>query len=86
MLLAGGQQLIIDVGGLRSVHPQAKDKPGRKPFKDIKMMKDDAAAVEKTSDEIKAHYTQDLQGVSDAGPRLDVTRSKRRGVAVARRQ
>ena len=26
------QQLIIDVGGLRSVHPQAKEKPGRKPL------------------------------------------------------
>ena len=36
------QQLIIDVGGLRSVHPQIKEKAGRKPFKDIKMMKDDA--------------------------------------------
>ena len=32
----------IDVGGLRSVHPQAKEKPGRKPFAEIKMMKDDA--------------------------------------------
>src|SRR3974390_1137364 len=30
------QQLIIDVGGLRSMHPQTKDKPGRTPFKDIK--------------------------------------------------
>jgi len=52
------QQLIIDVGGMRSVHPQAKEKPGRVPFKSIKVMKDDAAAVEKTSDEIKAHYTK----------------------------
>ncbi len=52
------QQLIIDVGGLRSVHPQAKDKPGRTPFKDIKTMKDDPAAVEKMSDEIKQHYSK----------------------------
>jgi iron(III) transport system substrate-binding protein len=52
------QQLIIDVGGMRSVHPQAKEKPGRVPFKSIKVMKDDAAAVEKTSDEIKARYTK----------------------------
>ena len=36
------QQLVIDVGGLRSVHPLTKEKPGRKPFK-IKLMKDDAA-------------------------------------------
>ncbi len=52
------QQLIIDVGGLRSVHPQTQEKPGRKPFKDIKTMKDDAAAVEKEGDAIKARYTK----------------------------
>ena len=52
------QQLSIDVGGLRSVHPQAQEKPGRRPFKDIKTMKDDAAAVEKESDAIKARYTK----------------------------
>jgi iron(III) transport system substrate-binding protein len=52
------QQLIIDVGGLRSVHPQAKEKPGRKPLSQIKLMKDDAAAVEKMSDEIKARYSK----------------------------
>jgi iron(III) transport system substrate-binding protein len=52
------QQLIIDIGGLRSVHPQAKEKPGRKPLSEIKLMKDDAAAVEKMSDEIKARYSK----------------------------
>jgi iron(III) transport system substrate-binding protein len=52
------QQLVIDVGGLRSMHPAAKEKPGRKPFKEIKTMKEDAAAVEKQSEEIKAHYTR----------------------------
>ncbi len=52
------QQLIVDVGGLRSVHPQAREKPGRKPFRDIKTMKDDAAAVEKEGDAIKARYTK----------------------------
>jgi iron(III) transport system substrate-binding protein len=52
------QQLIIDVGGLRSVHPQAKEKPGRQPLSEIKLMKDDAAAVEKMSDEIKARYSK----------------------------
>jgi iron(III) transport system substrate-binding protein len=50
--------LIVDVGGMRSVHPQTKEKPGRVPFKTIKLMKDDAAAVEKTSEEIKARYTK----------------------------
>jgi iron(III) transport system substrate-binding protein len=52
------QQLIIDVGGLRSLHPLAKEKPGRKPFKEIKTMKEDPAAVEKQGDEIKARYTR----------------------------
>jgi len=52
------QQLIIDVGGLRSVHPQAKEKPGRRPLSAIKLMKDDPAGVEKTSDEIKARYSK----------------------------
>jgi iron(III) transport system substrate-binding protein len=52
------QQLIIDVGGLRSLHPQAKEKAGRKPFKDIKTMKEDAAAVEKLSTEIKERYSK----------------------------
>src|SRR5580704_17783701 len=52
------QQLIIDVGGLRSVHPDTQEKAGRKPLKDIKTMKDDAAAVEKESDAIKVRYTK----------------------------
>jgi len=52
------QQLIIDVGGLRSVHPDTQDKAGRKPLKDIKTMKDDAAAVEKQGDQIKARYSK----------------------------
>jgi iron(III) transport system substrate-binding protein len=52
------QQLIIDIGGLRSLHPQAEEKPGRRPFKDIKTMQDDAAAVEKQGDAIKARYTK----------------------------
>jgi iron(III) transport system substrate-binding protein len=52
------QQLIIDVGGLRSVHPQTKEKPGRTPFAQIKKMKDDPAGVEKTAEQMKRRYTQ----------------------------
>jgi len=52
------QQLIIDVGGLRSVHSQTVEKAGRKPLKDIKTMKDDPAAVEKEGESIKARYTK----------------------------
>jgi iron(III) transport system substrate-binding protein len=52
------QQLIIDTGGLRSAHPETKEKPGRTPFKDIKTMKDDAAAVEREGTAIKARYSK----------------------------
>jgi iron(III) transport system substrate-binding protein len=58
MFSVEAQQLMVDVGGLRSVHPLVKEKPGRKPFKEIKAMKDDPVAVEVQSDEIKAKYTK----------------------------
>jgi len=54
----GAQQLIIDVGGLRSMHPETREKGGRRPLKEIKIMKDDPAAVERMSEELKAHYTR----------------------------
>jgi iron(III) transport system substrate-binding protein len=52
------QQLCVNFGGLRSAHALVKDKAGRRPLKDIKLMKDDAAAVEKESENIKKRYTQ----------------------------
>jgi iron(III) transport system substrate-binding protein len=52
------QQLIIDFGGLRSIHPLTKEKPGRTPFAGIKKMKDDPAGVERSSEEIKLRYTK----------------------------
>jgi iron(III) transport system substrate-binding protein len=52
------QQLVINVGALRSVHPGAKEKPGRKPFREVKVMKDDPAGVEKMAEEIKARYNK----------------------------
>ena len=52
------QQLVIDAGALRSVHPGAKEHAGRKPFRDIKVMKDDAAGVEKNAEQIKARYSK----------------------------
>jgi iron(III) transport system substrate-binding protein len=58
MLSAECQQLCIDFGGLRSVHALAKEKPGRKPLGEIKLMKDDAAAVERETEAIKKRYTQ----------------------------
>jgi iron(III) transport system substrate-binding protein len=50
------QAIIIDAGGLRSLHPQVKEHSGRKPLADIKLMKEDAEGAEKASEEIKARY------------------------------
>jgi iron(III) transport system substrate-binding protein len=58
MLSAECQQLSIDSGGMRSVHALTKEKPGRRPLSQIKVMKDDAAAVERESEAIKARYTK----------------------------
>ena len=52
------QQLLVDFTGQHSVHALVKAKPGRKALKDIKLMKDDPAGVEKQSDEIKVRYTK----------------------------
>lgn len=58
MFSAECQQICIDAGGLRSAHALTREKPGRRLLKDIKLMKDDAAAVEKESENIKKRYTQ----------------------------
>src|SRR5437763_3058615 len=52
------QQLMVDVGGLRSFHALVKDKAGRKPLSESTLMKDDAEAVERQAEEIKARYTK----------------------------
>jgi iron(III) transport system substrate-binding protein len=52
------QQLLIDVGGLRSLHPKAKEHAGRTPLNEIKLMRDDPAAVVDKVDEIKANYAK----------------------------
>ncbi len=53
-----GQQVMIVDAGMHSVHPLTKQKAGRKPLSQIKIMKDDAAAVERESEAIKKRYTQ----------------------------
>jgi iron(III) transport system substrate-binding protein len=40
------------------VHPQAKEKQGWIPLKDIKTLKDDPAAVEQQGTSIKQRYTR----------------------------
>jgi iron(III) transport system substrate-binding protein len=53
---AEAQQLLIDVGGMRSFHAQTKARPGVPSFKDIKVMKEDAAAVVEQVEAIKERY------------------------------
>jgi iron(III) transport system substrate-binding protein len=52
------QQLMVDIGGMRSLHALVKERPARKRLSEIKLMKDDAEAVEKQAEEIKARYTR----------------------------
>jgi iron(III) transport system substrate-binding protein len=58
MLSAECQQLSIDVGAMHSVHALAREKPGRRALSQIKLMKDDAVAVERETESIKARYTR----------------------------
>jgi iron(III) transport system substrate-binding protein len=51
-----GQQLLVDVGGLRSYHPDVKERPGRKPLSEIKLLTADPVEQEKAVDEIKQKY------------------------------
>ena len=53
-----GQELFVNLGGLRSLHALVKDKSGRTPLSAIKVWKDDPAAVEAQGEEIKRRYSQ----------------------------
>jgi iron(III) transport system substrate-binding protein len=48
------QQMLSDLGGLRSFYSTVKEKSGRKPLREIKLMKDDPVAVAEQSEAIKA--------------------------------
>lgn len=52
------QQLNSDFGGLRSFHTGVKEKAGRTPLKDIKLLLPDAAALEKEMQTIKSKYEE----------------------------
>jgi iron(III) transport system substrate-binding protein len=58
MFSAEGQQVLIDTAGMHSVHSQTKEKPGRRSLSQIKLMKDDAVAVERDSEQIKKRYSE----------------------------
>jgi len=51
------QQLAVNEGGTRSVHPDVKDPPGRASLTDIKLLPDDPVAMLPQVAEIKKRYT-----------------------------
>jgi iron(III) transport system substrate-binding protein len=51
------QQLLVNEGGLRSVHPDTKEPSDRTPLKDIKLLADDPAGMLPQVAEIKKRYT-----------------------------
>jgi len=52
------QQFFIDFTAQYSVHAQVQSKPGRRKFADIKLMKEDAAALEQMTEQIKTRYAR----------------------------
>jgi iron(III) transport system substrate-binding protein len=52
------QQLNSDFGGLRSYHPEVKEKAGRMPLKDIKVLESDPAKLEPQIETIKSKCEQ----------------------------
>ena len=53
-----GQQLLCDFAAQHSANPDVTEKPGRRPLAQIKVMKDDPAAVEAQAEEIKTRYAK----------------------------
>ena len=51
------QQIMSDVGELRSFHPGVKEKPGRMPLGQIKLLRSTAAELEANGEEVKRHYS-----------------------------
>jgi iron(III) transport system substrate-binding protein len=52
------QQLTSDVGGLRSFHPEVKEKEGRTPLSKIKILYSDPTKLESEIEDIKKKYEQ----------------------------
>jgi iron(III) transport system substrate-binding protein len=53
-----GQRIFVDTFALRSAHTLVKEKPGRTPFSDIKLMAADPAALEAAAEEVRARYAK----------------------------
>jgi len=52
------QQLVVDMGGARSLHPDVMEPANRTPLSKIKLLPDDPAAMLPLVGEIKKHYTE----------------------------
>ncbi len=50
------QQLSVDVGNLRSFHPDVKEKPTHQKLADIKLLRTDPIALEQAAEEVKRRY------------------------------
>lgn len=57
-MTAEAQQLNVDVGALRSAHPQVKERTDMKKTSDIKTLKEEAAVVADKAEELKAQYVK----------------------------
>ncbi|MDB5761250.1 MAG: putative type Fe3+ transport system, periplasmic component [Herminiimonas sp.] len=58
MFTKDAQQANSDFGGLRSFHREVKEKPGRTPLAQIKLLIPDAAALESQTETIKKKYEE----------------------------
>ncbi len=54
---AAAQQLLVNVGGQRSMHPDVKEPAGRTPLAQIKLLPDDAQGMLPQVNDIKKKYT-----------------------------
>src|SRR3954469_17217255 len=52
------QQFFVDYTAQYSAHAQVQSKPGRRKFADIKLMKEDAPALEQMTEQIKTRYAK----------------------------
>jgi iron(III) transport system substrate-binding protein len=52
------QQYLVDWARQYSPHAQTVEKPGVRPLKDIKLMKEDPEGIFKNADAIKKRYAQ----------------------------
>ncbi len=53
-----GQQLMSDAGGLRSFHPDVREKPGRTPLAAIKLLRADPLEQERANEDVKRKYAE----------------------------